>query len=285
MFVADRPALLQCPCLGDSSSQFSPPIDTEPVPGIELVLPRAVMPAPILVFNTGINVVGERWNGMTSTGSDPTTWLSRTDVRETIRVGLIGGLVGGVCIWIYEAVVWVGVQHQMPLAGIPSNATGLTFGQVVQTSLGIRAYVLGTLIHFAFALGWGVAFAAIWPYFRPPRDRGHAGRAALCDAGMDRDARIDHDRVALPPQLRRLERGDRRVHVALLLRGAASARGETTTPPSGPGLLPVSLSPEATASGQCPASHDRDRWLGKPWPEIVVSDRWNRFDWADTWAK
>lgn len=35
-----------------------------------------------------------------------------------IRAGLVGGLVGGCCIWIYEAVVWVGVQHQMPLAGI-----------------------------------------------------------------------------------------------------------------------------------------------------------------------
>ncbi|WP_198347590.1 hypothetical protein [Nocardia terrae] len=103
---------------------------------------------------------------MSSTGTSTAAWLSRADVRQTVRAGLIGGLVGGVCIWIYEAIVWVGVQHQMPMKGIPRNATGLTFGQHVQTSLGAWAYVLGTVIHFAFALGWGVLFAAIWPYFR-----------------------------------------------------------------------------------------------------------------------
>jgi hypothetical protein len=37
--------------------------------------------------------------------------------------------VGGVCIWIYEAIVWVWAQHQMPLIGIPGNATGLVFGK------------------------------------------------------------------------------------------------------------------------------------------------------------
>ena len=51
-----------------------------------------------------------------------------SEVSDTIRTGLIGGLVGGVIIWIYEAIVWVGVQHLMPLAGIPRNATGLVFG-------------------------------------------------------------------------------------------------------------------------------------------------------------
>jgi hypothetical protein len=44
---------------------------------------------------------------------------------RTVRAGLIGGLAGGIIIWIYEALVWVGVQHLMPLAGIPRNATGL----------------------------------------------------------------------------------------------------------------------------------------------------------------
>ncbi|HVZ21994.1 MAG TPA: hypothetical protein VG871_13060 [Vicinamibacterales bacterium] len=81
-------------------------------------------------------------------------------------IGAIAGLLGGCTIWLYEAVVWVGVQHQMPLAGIPRNATGLVFGADVQTSLGWFASVLGTAIHFFFAAVWGVVFAYIWPYFR-----------------------------------------------------------------------------------------------------------------------
>ena len=88
------------------------------------------------------------------------------DTTATIRIGLLGGLLGGVTIWIYEAVVWVGIQHQMPLSGIPSNATGLTFGADVQASLGWMAAVLGTAIHFLFALIWGVVFAWMWPSFR-----------------------------------------------------------------------------------------------------------------------
>ncbi|RZF24810.1 hypothetical protein EVC45_36880 [Paraburkholderia sp. UYCP14C] len=75
-------------------------------------------------------------------------------------------MVGAVVIWIYEALVWVDAQHLMPLAGIPRNATGLVFGKDVQASLGIWAYIVGTGIHFFFAIGWGVLFAAIWPYFR-----------------------------------------------------------------------------------------------------------------------
>jgi predicted anti-sigma-YlaC factor YlaD len=88
------------------------------------------------------------------------------DWAQTIRVGLAGGLVGGVTIWIYEALVWVGVQHLMPLAGIPRNATGLVFGKEVQEQLGAAAYALGTAIHFSFALAWGVLFACLWPLFR-----------------------------------------------------------------------------------------------------------------------
>ncbi|MGF6486177.1 hypothetical protein [Paraburkholderia sp. JPY419] len=84
----------------------------------------------------------------------------------TLRAGVIGGLVGAVVIWIYEALVWVGAQHLMSLAGIPRNATGLVFGKDVQASLGIWAYIVGTGIHFFFAIAWGVLFAAIWPYFR-----------------------------------------------------------------------------------------------------------------------
>lgn len=86
--------------------------------------------------------------------------------KATFRAGVIGGLVGAVVIWIYEALVWVGAQHLMPLAGIPRNATGLVFGKHVQESLGIGAYVVGTGIHFVFAAAWGVLFAAVWPYFR-----------------------------------------------------------------------------------------------------------------------
>jgi hypothetical protein len=89
-----------------------------------------------------------------------------TDSRALLRTGVVGGLLGGVTIWIYEAVVWVGVQHLLPLAGIPRNATGLVFGSDVQASLGWLASVVGTLIHFLFAVVWGVLFAYIWPYFR-----------------------------------------------------------------------------------------------------------------------
>jgi hypothetical protein len=71
-----------------------------------------------------------------------------------------------VAIWIYEAVVWVGVQHLMPLGGIPRNATGLVFGAAAQEALGAAAYVIGTAIHFFFTIVWGVLFALIWPYVR-----------------------------------------------------------------------------------------------------------------------
>jgi hypothetical protein len=91
---------------------------------------------------------------------------ARPDVAATVRAGLIGGLVGGVSIWIYEAIVWVGVQRLMPLGGIPRNATGLVFGKAVQESLGPLAYVVGTGIHFFFCFVWGVLFAFLWPYFR-----------------------------------------------------------------------------------------------------------------------
>jgi hypothetical protein len=94
------------------------------------------------------------------------TSASRTNMALAIRAGVAGGLTGAVIIWIYEALIWVGAQHLMPLAGIPRNATGLVFGKAFQESIGIWAYVLGTGIHFVFAIGWGVLFALIWPYFR-----------------------------------------------------------------------------------------------------------------------
>jgi hypothetical protein len=86
--------------------------------------------------------------------------------KAIIQAGVMGGLTGAVIIWIYEAVVWVGAQHMMPLAGIARNATGLVFGKEVQDSLGLASYVVGTGIHFVFAIGWGILFAMIWPYFR-----------------------------------------------------------------------------------------------------------------------
>jgi hypothetical protein len=88
------------------------------------------------------------------------------DASRSIRAGIAGGLLGGVTIWVYEAIVWVGVQHLLPLKGIPSNAVGLVFGKPVQASLGPLAYLLGTAIHFGFAIGWGVLFAWLWPWFR-----------------------------------------------------------------------------------------------------------------------
>ena len=92
--------------------------------------------------------------------------LATPTLRERLQAGALGGLVGAVVIWIYEALVWVGAQHLMPLAGIPRNATGLVFGKAVQESLGAGAYVIGTGIHFVFAIGWGILFAFAWPALR-----------------------------------------------------------------------------------------------------------------------
>jgi hypothetical protein len=99
--------------------------------------------------------------------SEAASYMAGTPDRASmVRAGLIGGLAGGIIIWIYEALVWVGVQHLMPLAGIPRNATGLVFGKQVQEQLGTAAYFVGTGIHFLFALAWGVLFAYLWPIFR-----------------------------------------------------------------------------------------------------------------------
>ncbi len=87
-------------------------------------------------------------------------------VREAVHAGLLGGLAGGVTIWIYEALVWVGAQHLLPLSGIPSNAVGLVFGNAFKMAIGAWAYPLGTLIHFGFAIIWGVLFATLWPSAR-----------------------------------------------------------------------------------------------------------------------
>ena len=104
-------------------------------------------------------------------GHAATTWSNDTGrdeptLKEKLQAGALGGLVGAVVIWIYEALVWVGAQHLMPLAGIPRNATGLVFGKAVQESLGGGAYVIGTGIHFVFAIAWGIGFALAWPALR-----------------------------------------------------------------------------------------------------------------------
>ncbi len=112
-------------------------------------------------MSMSFNAVGQ------SSAPDMTPYASDwSDRGQMLRAGLLGGLAGAVTIWIYEAVVWVGVQNLMPLAGIPRNATGLVFGRAVQDGLGVGSYVLGTAIHFVFAIAWGVLFAAIWPAFR-----------------------------------------------------------------------------------------------------------------------
>ncbi len=92
--------------------------------------------------------------------------VETSSIADRVRAGLAGGFVGAVTIWIYEAVVWVGAQHLMPLAGTPRNAVGLVFGKDIQDLLGPAAYVLGTGIHLTFALVWGVLFAFLWPFFR-----------------------------------------------------------------------------------------------------------------------
>jgi hypothetical protein len=99
-------------------------------------------------------------------GTEARTGAFAPDRARAVRAGVVGGLVGAVTIWIYEALVWVGAQHLMPLAGIPRNATGLVFGREAQDALGAAAYVIGTGIHFLFAIAWGVLFAAVWPFFR-----------------------------------------------------------------------------------------------------------------------
>ena len=85
---------------------------------------------------------------------------------RTVGAGLLVGLVGALTIWVYEPVVWVGVQHLLSMAGSPRNATGLVFGRDVQGSLGAAAYVVGTGMYFIFTFVLGVLFAALWPVFR-----------------------------------------------------------------------------------------------------------------------
>ena len=70
-------------------------------------------------------------NTHVSSGIEPNA-VDSPSLNATLRAGLMGGLAGAIIIWIYEALVWVGVQHLMPLEGIPRNATGLVFGKAFQ---------------------------------------------------------------------------------------------------------------------------------------------------------
>jgi hypothetical protein len=90
----------------------------------------------------------------TSVATNDASHAQSSDRHLAVRAGLLGGVI----IWINEAIVWVGVQQLMPLAGIPRNAAGLVFGKGVQDELGAISYLVGTGIHFVFALAWGVVF-------------------------------------------------------------------------------------------------------------------------------
>ena len=117
---------------------------------------------------------------------------------NAIRVGAIGGLLGGGVIWVYELVVWIGIQHMMPLSGLPANAVGLVFGKPVQVAMGPLAMVLGTGIHFFFSAAWGVGFALIWHiwWLAVIGFAGLVGFAIFHTFNLNRDFHIPADEVA-----------------------------------------------------------------------------------------
>ena len=99
--------------------------------------------------------------------SDTMTGFGGVSRAETIKIGALAGLIGGVSIWIYEIVVWVNIQHIMALSGLAQNAVGLVFGNPMKVQLGFPvASALGAAIHFGFSAAWGALFAFIWPFFR-----------------------------------------------------------------------------------------------------------------------
>ena len=85
--------------------------------------------------------------------------ISDTRSTSALKIGATSGLIAGIVIWMYEALVWVGAQHLLQLGDIPRNATGLVFGKEIQNDLGAAAYFIGTLIHFSFSALWGALFA------------------------------------------------------------------------------------------------------------------------------
>ncbi len=79
-----------------------------------------------------------------------------------VCAGLLGGLAGGVTIWIYELVVQAWLMKTSTPYDIVQNTAVLCFGPGIK-GLGLGAFALGVAIHFATALIWGVVFAFIWP--------------------------------------------------------------------------------------------------------------------------
>jgi hypothetical protein len=79
-----------------------------------------------------------------------------------LRAGLLGGLIGGIGIWLYELVVWVHFLHLTDIPGMLDGAAVLTFGTAIRR-LGALSAVLGIGIHFVTAMAWGVGFAFLWP--------------------------------------------------------------------------------------------------------------------------
>jgi uncharacterized membrane protein len=86
----------------------------------------------------------------------------------------------------------------------------------VQASLGLLAYVLGTFIHFLFAVFWGVLFASIWPWFRRRDLKPRSWHALPMIAWI-----VMHAAIMVASDNHELLRSQRRhwrLHVAFLLR-------------------------------------------------------------------
>ena len=85
--------------------------------------------------------------------------------RATLKAGLLGGLVGGVTIWLYEIVDQSIFRKVATPYQIGENTAVLALGPDIR-SLGAGAFALGAAIHLATALAWGVLFAFLWPSLR-----------------------------------------------------------------------------------------------------------------------
>ena len=85
--------------------------------------------------------------------------------RATWRDGIIAGLVGSLTIWLYEVVVFVGVQHADTVASVVRHTALLVFGPAILRHAA-AAFGLGLVIHCLTGIVWGVGFAAIWPRLR-----------------------------------------------------------------------------------------------------------------------
>lgn len=89
----------------------------------------------------------------------------RGSLKALVAAGLMGGLVGGVTIWLYEIVDQSWLRKVATPYQIAENTAVLVFGPKIR-DFGVLAFLLGVAIHFATALVWGVLFALIWPVLR-----------------------------------------------------------------------------------------------------------------------